>query len=152
MDTVNDEEILNATFTIDDNEKHSNSKKMNSFFLDKNISSSTSSSSASPPSMSVLSEHLEKIQNQSKSKRSASIRKSKNEFSEESNKGVRRSGGDIFLEESSIQSELNTLNEERKKLALEKRYFYEQKIKLEEQSDSIRQVSTDFIKQVGNYF
>lgn len=133
LETTNDEEILNATFTIDDTEKHS--KKSNNYFMDKNVSSSTSSSSASPPSMSLLTEHLEKIHNSNKAH----------------SPGKAKKGFVKNCEENSLFSEQTTLQTERKKLALEKKHFYEQKLKLEQEATACHKISNELAKKQNDF-
>jgi len=162
---LNDEDILNATFTIDNDKIHEDNKhrldsKVNSFLLEKTISSSTSSSSASPPSMSILSEHLEKIQNPSKSSKFVrnkigfNFTETSNEFIDEFSKikcgQVSDHEGNIlnFNEDLNFKNDLSALAKERKKLAMEKKLFYEQKMKLEDEASSFQHLSADFIKQV----
>lgn len=146
LDTGNEEELMNATFTIEDDtdadDKHA--IKKTGYFMEKNLSSSTSSSSASPPSMSLLTEHLEKIHNSSGSQKQR-FNKPKIEAKTD---GKQQHQEQRFMDETAIKSELNALAQERKKLAMEKKHFYEQKLKLEDESSSFRKVSKDLIKQV----
>jgi len=170
LNTVNDDDILNATFTIEDKKQRDSKHKVNSFFLEKTISSSTSSSSASPPSMSILSDHLEKIQNSTKSNTFLMNKNGKN-CSKSSSNGLIEEFNQVkcvqtsehkeksFLnDETSITNELNSLAIERKKLAMEKKNFYAQKLKLEDEANSFQHLSADLIKQVsiqsffGSYF
>ena len=135
------EDLMNATFTIDDTDnKHDNKKS--GYFLEKNMSSSTSSSSASPPSMSLLTEHLEKIHN------SNGRTSEKQQIFTKPSSETKAVDKQRFMNETTIQNELNTLKEERKKLAMEKKYFYEQKLKLESESSSFMKISNDLVKQV----
>lgn len=146
QDTRNEEELMNATFTIDDTDVDKHEVKKTGYFIEKNLSSSsTSSSSASPPSMSLLTEHLEKLHSKSSSQK----RFDKPQI-EAKTEGKQREQ-QRYMDETAIKSELNTLKEERKKLAMEKKYFYEQKLKLEGESSSFRKMSKDLIQQQNEF-
>ena len=149
-DTVNCDEILNTTFTIEE-PSNKNTDKKGGYFFDKTISSSTSSSSASPPSMSLLSEHLEKIQNSNKSSRS-NVSNFMSRFQVEPKETEKQSSNEIessYNEECTIKSELRKLKNDRNKLANEKKYFYEQKLKLDDETNVFRKISTELNKQVN---
>lgn len=150
-DTVSCEEILNTTFTIEE-PSGKNTEKKEGYSFDKTISSSTSSSSASPPSMSTLSEHLEKIQNSNKSSRS---KNNLSDFmgrfqteSKEVDKKLSKESEVSYSEESTIKNELRKLKEDRSKLANEKKYFYEQKLKLDDETNVFKKISSELVKQV----
>lgn len=151
-DTVNCDEILNTTFTIEE-PSNKNTDKKGGYFFDKTISSSTSSSSASPPSMSLLSEHLEKIQNSNKSSRS-NVSNFMSRFQVEPKETEKQSSNEIessYNEECTIKSELRKLKNDRNKLANEKKYFYEQKLKLDDETNVFRKISTELNKQKKDF-
>ena len=94
-------------------------KRQSDDLLEKTINSISPCSSISSPSISVLSNQL-------------------------TNRFVNRDNKMNVKESSAIE-----LEEERKKLAMERKYFYEQKLKLEEDTNKFSQISSELVKEVN---